>query len=266
MTSSLLASQASRLQQQVNEFQTRFGCLLIVENILQALIDHYTTVTVQPSMPLTARFYAYQQSGAIWGAVPDEAVHAICSLWLRQLAVKEVIIQGARFMLRLHPNQVLDGKPLVLLIPQLHATAHSAPDPNQQLYVRERLPARTHSHLLKNHPKLPGCILDPQKVAKWASDANLLSAQDVSTWSGHPLLETLSAHWLNRAPKSPPSATLTADSVVLREFILCMAKHPAAGCHFTLRGQTELCAYLVLTESGGTGQDLARIAIGTVAL
>lgn len=265
MTANLLASQVSRLQQQVNEFQTRFACLMIVENILQTLLDHYTTVTVQPpSMPLTARFYAYQKSGTIWGAVPDAFVHAICSLWLRQLAVKEVVIEGVRFMLRLHPTQVLDGKPLVLLIPQMHA--QNGPAPIQTLYVRERLPARTHSHLLQNHPKLPGCIMDPRKVSKWASDANLLSAQDVSTWSGHTLLETLSAHWLSRAPRAPPSATLTADCVVIRGFILCMAKHPGAGCHFTLHGQTELSAYLVLTESGGAGQDLARIAIGTVVM
>lgn len=265
MTSELLVSQVNRLQETVNRFQTRFSCLLILEDLIQALIDHYgTTAGPSTTIPLSARFYAYDSHGDIWGAIPDEATHAICSLWLGQLKVNnELVIRGVRFMVRVHPDRVLDGKPLLLLIPQNRLQSTSV----ENLYVKERLQARTHSHLLKNHPKLPGCIINAKRVSTWTKDGNLLGTngtKDISTWSGHAPLETLAALWLQRQPRTPPSATLTADSVLIREFVLCVAKHPTAGCHFTLSGQKTLAAYLVLIESGGARHELSRIAIGTV--
>ena len=263
----LMSSQVNGLQTRLNAYERRFAGILILEEMLQILVLHYKSIHTNPSansVSLTSRFYAYKQNASSASYdIPSELESVICSIWLRQISAKEIVLSGQRFLLRQHPKLVVDGKPLLLLIPQPGQQFGQQQEP---YVVRERLEQRTHSHLIKNNPRLCGCNVDMKQARAWASNANVIGSTHVSVCPGHTILEELAALWLGHNPYNPPLATLTANTAAIHQFAISIVNNPNAGCHFTLSGQKQLHAYLVLTQSNGFQNDLARLAIGTVVL
>ena len=258
----LLCKQASSLLASVNHYEGKFVCTVVLETILDMLSAHYVAQSSrqQQQMQLAANFYAYKD-GKVFAALPVQYEKTLMNLWLRHIEAQQVQVDGQSYMLRLHPDQICDGKPLPLLVGSDKGSPTMFP-------IRQRMAHRVHSHLLQNDPGFTGYIFDAACVDKWMNNANFVRATTVAphvhVWPNHAGFCSLADMWLGQKKHSKQAANvLVADAVNIGKFVSCMHNNPGARCHFTLSGQSTLYAYLFLTANDGLQSELYRLAIGT---
>ena len=256
----LLCKQASSLLASVNCYENKFVCTVVLETILDALSAHYATRPSQEKkqMPLLANFYVYKD-GKVFAALPVQYEKTLMNLWLRHIEARQVEVNGQSYTLRLHPDQICDGKPMPLLV---------GSDKKTMFPIRQLMAHRVHSHLLQNDPGFTGYIFDAACVDGWMNNANFVHATTMEThvhaWPNHAGFRSLAEMWLGQKTHIKQAANvLVADAVNIGKFVSCMHNNPGARCHFTLSGQNTLYAYLFLTANDGLQSELYRLAIGT---
>lgn len=247
--------------ERLNALQEDFGWVYAMESLLQELHTHYASLaSTRRRVRLDARFYVFDKS-EIFAAFPQEYERLLVSMWCGQIQRAQVMIEGEPYRLYLHPDQLCDAKPLPLL--------RAADDTTKVYGVKERRTSRTHIHLQRNDPQLPGCVIDAslgQACKGWLRDANLSRSKSIVARFANEPLERATSAWLGRAAPAVPSACLLVDAQKVQAFIKTIVKTPQSRCHLTCSGNQTLQVCLVLTAPDGFQTELDRLVIGTVCI
>lgn len=253
----------ARLQGRVNAYEERFACVVLIEELLEALFEHYQRVFSDNefrSVDLTTKFYAVEDTPAAIVPLPDSFEYYIESLWLGRVDTVPVQIRGAHAELKLHSSKVRDDRPLPVLL--LQDEGESKP---RALRVLRRSADTRHSHIIKYAPCLPGAIIDRSLATAWLENANATrGVDDTSVWPGHSLLSRLMTLWMGRSDENPLSqTTFVADMARLRVFMEAIAAHDSPRLHFACIGQERIFGYLVLTANDGDQSEIGRLPVGS---
>lgn len=253
----------ARLQGRVNAYEERFACVVLIEELLEALIDHYQRVFSDGafrSVDLTTKFYAVDDAQAAIVPLPDCFEYHIDSLWLGRVETAPVQLGGVYAELKLHSSKVRDDRPLPVLLLQ----DEGEPKPRALRVLRRSADTR-HSHIIKYAPCLPGAIIDRSLATAWLENANATrGVDDTSVWPGHGLLSRLMTLWMGRPDENPLSqTTLVADMARLRVFMEAIAAHDSPRLHFACIGQERIFGYLVLTANDGEQSEIGRLPVGS---
>ena len=252
-----LRQQIDVLVGRLNQWEQRFACHSVVEQLLRLMLKHYEGVRAglgAPPLAVAQRFYILHNGKC--HALPVQKERLIESLWLSRVERGVVHYLGADREVKLHPKQLHDDKPLPLLMF----------DDKTPLPIKRQADAWRHSFLCKHGPNFPGAVLDATDARAWYAQGSFATAQDTLLSPGSHRLEALAALWLGRAAHDPPDATLLVDAKAVRHFVSKLAQNDRARCHFMCLGQTRLYAYFVLTAADGFQTELARLPLGHVTL
>ena len=249
----------SRLQQRFNEFEERFCCVIVIEDMLLSVQSHYTDYIAnhpQSTRNILPLFVGIDASSKTTFALPDSIEPHIESLWMGRMTHFKLSIDAGDGEVKLDPTKLRDGRPLPILI---------MPDGGKAIIVRRSEESR-HSYILKNYPELPGCLIDPEQCKLWLANGNIARrSDDTSVWPNHLLLDDVMTLWCG-CTEPFGTATLVADMKRLRHFMSCMSEAKNPRIHFSCLGQTVLYASIVLIAGDAERTELARLPVGSAKI
>ena len=89
-----LFKEHTRLCQRVEEYEKRYASVILLDNIVEMLYNHYTKQTNVARTPLTSKFYAHRDADVV-AALPDDVEYLIETLWLGRVDMCSIDFEGA---------------------------------------------------------------------------------------------------------------------------------------------------------------------------
>ena len=204
---------------------------IILEIILKALHEHYSTVNVGAKSILN-RFYV-SDDRCKWHILTG------CESELEDLMYGHIAKCKVKFIdemceVKLHPILVSQGLPMITLKykNKLHIVLH-------------RAPSSTHMHLFKFQPLIYGMACNPsvcEKLKKNLKDTNTLHVNNS-------VLKSLCCVWLGRDEQTTTcDATLFVSKSSLVDFLELVTQNESYRCFFLLSGQDTFFAYIQVND------------------
>lgn len=255
----------SELQERVNGWEKGFGCHDIVTKLLGLMLKYYKEMkangAVNTNVSLANRYYIEMNDPTTGRknvvSIPKTSERLIESLWLGTIKKATITVLEKDCKIELHKHQVLDDKPLPILI--------FSDDPAHPFAIKRQSDNWRHSFMCKNVPGYPGKVVDSQHVSEWRSYGNFATAHHTLVFPGDELLEEIVALWIGRAVRVPSDATLLVDCKLVRSFVTKIALHDRPRCHFICIGSNKVYGYLVLTLADGMQSEVARLPVGSAS-